>query len=98
MTLLLYSERPTESGSNKPTFHDYLSVTVSQITQTLAGDLNCDDVVDFGDINAFVLALSNPEGWQATYPDCYLLNGDISANGGVGFEDINPFVTLLVGG
>ncbi len=98
MTLLLYSERPTESGSVKPTFHDYLSVTVSRITQTLAGDMNCDDVLDFGDINAFVLALSNPESWQATYPDCYLLNGDVSGDGSFGFNDLNPFVALLVGG
>ncbi len=60
------------------------------------GDLNCDGVIDFGDINAFVLALSNPAAWQATYPGCPLENGDINGNGSVGFEDINPFVALLI--
>ncbi|MEW6199555.1 MAG: aryl-sulfate sulfotransferase [Planctomycetota bacterium] len=59
------------------------------------GDLNCDGHVDFGDINPFVMALSNPAGYMATYPSCYLLNGDINADGKVDFGDINPFVRLL---
>ncbi len=61
------------------------------------GDLNCDGEINFGDINAFVLRLTNPAGWQATYPDCNPLNGDINGNGTVGFDDINPFVQLLTG-
>ncbi len=64
----------------------------------LTGDLNCDGAVDFGDINPFVLILSDPAAWQAAYPGCPTLNGDIDGNGTVGFEDINPFVTLLSGG
>jgi len=60
------------------------------------GDLNCDGVVDFGDINPFVLILSNPVVWQETYPGCPLGNGDIDGNGSPGFEDINPFVALVV--
>ena len=59
------------------------------------GDLNCDGQADFGDVNAFVLALSNPGAWQAQYPDCPLLNGDINGDGRVDFGDINPFVRLL---
>jgi len=59
------------------------------------GDLNCDGVVGFGDINPFVLALTDAALWQVTYPACPTLNGDIDGNGSVGFEDINPFVTLL---
>jgi hypothetical protein len=62
------------------------------------GDLNCDGSVDFGDINPFVLALTNPAAWQAAYPDCPMLNGDISGDGSVDFGDINPFVALLSGG
>jgi hypothetical protein len=61
------------------------------------GDLNCDGDVGFGDINAFVLRLSNPAAYAATYPDCPDANGDINSNGTVGFDDINPFVTLLSG-
>ena len=62
------------------------------------GDLNCDGEVDFGDINPFVLALSNPAGYPAAFPDCDLMDGDINGDGVVGFGDINPFVALLSGG
>jgi hypothetical protein len=61
----------------------------------LAGDLNCNGSVDFGDINPFVLRLTNPAGYQAAYPGCPDANGDINGNGSVGFDDINPFVALL---
>ncbi len=61
------------------------------------GDLNCDATIDFGDINPFVLALSDPAAWQATFPGCPVLNGDINADGSVDFGDINPFVALLSG-
>lgn len=63
------------------------------------GDLNCDDVIDFNDINVFVLALSNWPEWQARYPDCPEQNADVNADGlyggANGFGDINPFVKLL---
>ena len=65
------------------------------------GDVNCDGVVDFGDINPFVQYLSNFSAWQATYPRCPALNGDINGDGTYGylsFGDINPFVALLSGG
>jgi hypothetical protein len=61
----------------------------------MAGDLNCDGVVDFGDINPFVLVLADPAAWQAMYPDCPMLNGDVNGDEVVGFGDINPFVGLL---
>jgi hypothetical protein len=59
------------------------------------GDLNCDGTVDFGDINAFVLALSNPGQYKLTYPNCDLMRADINDDGTVDFGDINPFVVLL---
>jgi hypothetical protein len=63
------------------------------------GDLNCDGVVDFGDINPFVLYLSNYAGWQAMFPGCYPMNGDISADGLFpSFGDINPFVAEMTEG
>ena len=60
------------------------------------GDANCDNVVDFDDINPFVLALTSPAGYAASYPDCAFLNCDVNGDGAVGFGDINPFVALLV--
>ncbi len=63
------------------------------------GDLNCDGSVGFGDINPFVLYLSNFAAWQTTYSGCPPQNGDINADGSYpSFDDINPFVALLSGG
>ena len=65
------------------------------------GDLNCDGSVNFGDINPFVLYLSNFSAWQTSYPGCPSANGDINGDGTYGqgsFGDINPFVALLAGG
>lgn len=64
----------------------------------LRGDVNCDGAVDFRDINPFVLLLTNPDAWHATYPGCPMINGDINGDGVVDFRDINPFVLLLSGG
>ncbi len=62
----------------------------------LLGDMNCDGVVDFGDINPFVLALVDPANYPIEYPGCDIMHGDLDQDGSVGFGDINPFVDLLV--
>jgi hypothetical protein len=59
------------------------------------GDMNCDNAVDFGDINPFVLALSDPDEYRRQYPDCDIANGDINRDGKIDFGDITPFVALL---
>ena len=64
----------------------------------LRGDLNCDGTVNFGDINPFVLALSSPSTYAATYPNCPFENRDINQDALFNFGDINPFVALLSGG
>jgi hypothetical protein len=65
----------------------------------VTGDLNCDGQVNFGDINPFVLYLSNFSTWQTEYADCPPENGDINQDGSYpSFGDINPFVALLSGG
>ncbi|MBP7747984.1 MAG: hypothetical protein KA383_17855, partial [Phycisphaerae bacterium] len=61
----------------------------------LTGDLNCDGVVSFADINPFVLALTNPGAYGSAFPGCNRMNGDINSDGQVSFGDINPFVNLL---
>jgi hypothetical protein len=72
-----------------------LDVTIRAEALSHPGDLNCDGNVDFGDINPFVLALTNPAGYAAAYPNCNIMNGDINQDGKVDFGDINPFVRLL---
>ncbi|MEW6252800.1 MAG: M28 family peptidase [Planctomycetota bacterium] len=61
------------------------------------GDLNCDGLITFDDINPFVLALSDPAGYQAQFPNCSIMNGDLNGDGRVDFGDINPFVAVLTG-
>lgn len=63
--------------------------------ELLVGDLNCDGAVDFGDINPFILALSNPAQYETTYPLCDIMSGDINGDSTVDFLDINPFIDLL---
>jgi hypothetical protein len=62
------------------------------------GDLNCDGAINFDDVNAFVLALSDPAGYHAAYPTCGYLLADINGDGAVTFDDIDPFVAILSGG
>ena len=61
------------------------------------GDLNCDGVVNFADINAFILALGGQPGYQAAFPNCNWMLADVNGDGQVNFADINPFVALLSG-
>jgi hypothetical protein len=75
----------------------FVEPTSAVLRVALRGDLNCDGSVNFGDINPFVLLLSNPAAWQAAYPACPSMTGDINGDGSVGFGDINPFVALLSG-
>jgi hypothetical protein len=71
---------------------------VVEINLLLAGDVNCDCLVSYADINPFVLALSSLSAWQAQYPSCPWQNCDINGDGVVSYADINPFVLVLAGG
>ena len=62
------------------------------------GDMNCDGVVNNFDIDAFVLALTNPVLYQTMYPDCDIMNGDMNGDGVLNNFDIDPFVAALAGG
>ncbi len=64
----------------------------------LLGDMNCDGVVSVSDINAFVLALTDPAAYQAQFPDCDIQNGDMNGDGVVSVGDINGFVSAVTGG
>lgn len=67
-----------------------------RIPITIPGDMNGDGLVDFSDINPFVLALTNPAGYQAQFPTLIAdLQGDLDGDGVLGFTDINPFVALI---
>ncbi|MGE0480376.1 MAG: agmatine deiminase family protein, partial [Phycisphaerae bacterium] len=91
LSLLVYAER-----FNDEVFTDYLSVTVVQRRD--AGDLNCDGVVNNFDIDAFVLALTDPGAYALAYPLCSAQLADLDGSGVVNNFDIDPFVVCLTAG
>ena len=62
------------------------------------GDLNCDGVVNFFDIEPFVLAITAPSQYVTEYPDCDYMLADCNGDGWMDFFDIDAFVELVVGG
>ncbi|MCG3128542.1 MAG: hypothetical protein CHACPFDD_03431 [Phycisphaerae bacterium] len=62
------------------------------------GDLNCDGSVNGFDIEPFTLALSDPDGYFAAYPDCDYDLADVDENGSINGFDVDPFVDRLLGG
>jgi hypothetical protein len=77
-----------------------IKLTVEAAVQICRGDFNCDGVIDFDDINAFVFALNDFPGWQATYGSqsplgCSDENADMNDDGVTDFDDINPFVEAV---
>ncbi|MBN2446105.1 MAG: hypothetical protein JXO22_05245 [Phycisphaerae bacterium] len=62
------------------------------------GDANGDGVVDVFDIDAFVLAITNPELFELLYPDADISLCDTNGDGVVDVFDIDSFVELIVGG
>ncbi len=61
------------------------------------GDLNNDGQVNFADIDAFVLAVSDSVAYQQLYGLRPEIAGDTNCDGGVDFDDIDSFVALLAG-
>jgi hypothetical protein len=67
------------------------------------GDANCDGAVNTFDIDPFVMALTLPATWEATYGagglGCSLIcTCDCNNDGAVNTFDIDPFVLELTGG
>ena len=59
------------------------------------GDLNCDGWVNNGDIDPFVLALTDTAAYLIAYPDCDPYFADCNYDGWINNADIDPFVELL---
>lgn len=59
------------------------------------GDVNCDGIVSFRDIDPFVAALAGPAVHAAACPGCPWINADCNGDGAVNFRDIDAFVELL---
>ena len=73
-----------------------LADTWNLITVTIStGDLNCDCRFDAFDIEPFLVALFDPLGYPALYPDCDISLADINSDGNVDAFDIEPFLNCL---
>jgi hypothetical protein len=59
------------------------------------GDVNCDGAIDAFDIQPFILALTDPNGYATAFPDCDIDLADANRDGAIDAFDIEPFVQLL---
>lgn len=64
--------------------------------QRLIADMNCDRIVSVSDIGGFVLALTDPAGHAATFPNCNIMNADVNNDSLLTVGDIGPFVDFLL--
>ncbi len=76
-------------------FYSPAEVTLT-VEPPLTGDLNCDCTADAFDIEPFVLALTDPGGYGAAYPDCDINLADLNGDGRVDAADIEPFIERLL--
>jgi len=74
------------------------AVMVDILAIPLLGDMDGSGAVNNNDIGAFVMALADPVGYEATYGLDRDLVGDIDGSGAFNNNDITPFVTLLTTG
>lgn len=75
-------------------YYDDLSLRMTPVP----GDLNCDGLVDFLDVEAFVMRLVDPSGYSIAFSECSNENGDVNTDGSVNGNDIQAFVSLIVAG
>ncbi|MBL8878846.1 MAG: hypothetical protein JNG88_06965 [Phycisphaerales bacterium] len=92
------------NNSNDPVFGDTIGYDIVLIAaeagcgNNSACDANCDGRVDNFDIDAFVLALTDPAGYAAAYPGCdRVCAADVNRDDLVNNFDIDPFVACLAG-
>lgn len=61
-------------------------------------DCNCDGEIDFADIDAFVLVLSDEAEYARLYPDCDVRSADTNCDGEQTFDDVDSFSNCLIEG
>lgn len=81
-----------DTGKSPP---ELMESAATPVATQIRGDLNCDGVVDFFDIDPLVAALYGPDAYAMQFPTCQWLQGDCDQDGDVDFFDIDPFVALL---
>jgi glucose/arabinose dehydrogenase len=74
------------------------AATLSVTPPAGRGDTDCDGVVNYFDIDPFLLALVDPGAYILAHPNCPLSHADVDQNGSVDFFDIDPFLACLFSG
>jgi 6-phosphogluconolactonase (cycloisomerase 2 family) len=59
-------------------------------------DLNCDGLTDLLDADALVLALLDPAGYAAAYPNCYIFRADLNSDGTLDGRDAVEAADIIV--
>ena len=62
----------------------------------LTGDMNCDGLIDGADVGPFVIAILDPDLYEAQYSGCQIENGDVNDDSQTDPGDIALFVSLLL--
>lgn len=73
------------------------SVVITRVP-AITADMNYDGLVNFFDIDPFVLALFDPAAYQSQFGYSELYAGDINRDGVLNFFDIDPFVACIFEG
>ena len=78
-------------------YHDFVANLLVEPGPTYPlGDMNLDGVVNTADVAPFVLALTNPDAYEAEFGIDPVIVGDINGDGAFNTADVAPFVQLLV--
>jgi len=71
---------------------------VATAEYALLGDMNADRVLDGRDVDLFILALGDPQGFAERCPDVdRVVRGDVNGDGLLDAGDIDGFVQLMTG-
>ncbi|HUN81111.1 MAG TPA: hypothetical protein VMV81_06320 [Phycisphaerae bacterium] len=63
----------------------------------LPGDMNCDGLINVGDVEPWVLAVLNPSGYAASFPACDMTLGDLNGDGRIDGADVRGLVSAILG-
>ena len=73
-------------------------IATPRLARATPGDLDCCGGVTVDDVGAFVIALSDPQGYASMLPACDITLADMNGDGVENGEDISLFVDALLAG
>lgn len=80
-----------------PLIFTYTCTVESDHSQVDRGDLNCDGAVNAFDIEPFLLAMNDPDGYDEMFDVCDTALGDFDLSGAVDPFDIEAFLAVMFG-